>query len=928
MIGCRRSFGARIVYPVLALSFLLPRVLGAQETGRIVGRVLDAGTGEGLSGVVVRLAGADHGVLSGVGGRYVLVSVPAGVIALHFESLGYAAKTITQIAVPADGTVEQDVTLEETAVALDAIEVSAAAERGSVARALDEQRTSAAIVNAVSAEQIRRSPDSDAAAAIQRVSGVTVQDGKYVHVRGLGERYTTTSLNGARIPSPEPERRIVPLDLFPSALLETITTSKTFTPDQPGDFTGAQVDIRTREFAAGARSSWSLGIGYNDGVTGRSAVAAPTAGMEWLAFGGSERRLPAEVRAAGSFDPPPSQAEMNRMVGAFRNAWSARQATAAPNVSAALSTGGAAAFGGHDVAYLATGTYARNQEIRADEVRSLALAGPDGTTAEIDRYRGSTGRSTVLWGGLLNLSTLLGERSRIALSSTYNRTADNEARVETGTSENHGELPLRVERLRFVERSVLSSRLAGQHEIGSRQRLDWALSASAVDRNEPDRSEIVYAIHNDPATGERLPPAWFSASNEGAVRTFGALAENTLEASADYRIELGSAGSQHALKLGALVRLTDRDADNRALSISAGRLSAGDRQRPPEEIFDGRFSSPGDDVFTVTPLGQGGAYGARDRLGAAFAMVDVALSDRLRWIAGARIEHSAVEVTAEPTIGAPLVSDETYTDVLPALSVNVQLGHDQYLRFSATRTLSRPEYRELAGVQYREVLGGDNVLGNPDLRRALIGNADVRWEWYPAAGEVLAVSAFAKRFSDPIERVYLATSGTRVITFLNAEGANTVGIELEARKRLGPFARILEPWTIFANATLMRSTIRIGEGQASVTSEERTMVGQAPYVVNAGLTYASGSGATSATVLYNVIGRRIVSAAEAPLPDVYEQPRHVLDLAFRFPLTAALSARIDAKNLLDDPFEVTQGAALREFYRAGRVFSVGLSLTR
>jgi TonB-dependent receptor len=231
-----------------------------------------------------------------------------------------------------------------------------------------------------------------------------------------------------------------------------------------------------------------------------------------------------------------------------------------------------------------------------------------------------------------------------------------------------------------------------------------------------------------------------------------------------------------------------------------------------------------------------------------------------------------------------------YLDVLPSAALNYQLTAQQNLRLSGSQTLSRPEYRELAQVQYRDVIGAENVLGNPGLKRTLIQNADVRWEWYPNAGEVLSVGAFYKRFDNPIERVFLATSGTRIVTFLNAEGADNVGLELEARKGLGFLAPALEPFSVSSNVTVMRSEIRLSDTTRAV-DESRAMVGQAPYVVNAGLTYAPGStGRLSATVLYNRVGRRIVSASQFPLPVTYEQPRDVIDLSLRFPILAGVSA--------------------------------------
>lgn len=900
--------------------------LAAQQTGRIVGRVIDTQTGAGMNGVIVQIVGTEIGVLSGVDGRYMIPSVPAGSVSLQVQSLGYGAKTVTDVVVPAGETVEQNVTLEAQAVALDAIEVRAAAERGSVNRALDQQRTATNIVSSITAEQISRSPDGDAAAAMQRVSGVTVQDGKFVHVRGLGERYTTTSLNGARIPSPEPERKTVPLDLFPSGLLQSITTSKTFTADQPGDFSGGQVNIETREFPAQRQVTFSMGSGYNSRATGKSLPAAPTVGPEWLAFAGGERRLPGMVEQAGLFEPPPPQSDLNQIINSFRNVWSPDTRNGGANGSFGVSIGGTDPLLGRDVSYLGSLTYSRSQEVRANHLRAQAQPDGSGGTSEINRYDGTTGIVGVLWGGLLQASSLLSPSSRLVLNATYNRTSDNEARVESGFSENFA-VPLDIRRLRFVERSVYSSQLKGEHEVSRRHRFDWLATASGVRRNEPDRSEFVYFRPIDPVTNQELPAEWLSASNEGAVRTFGKLTEWSGEAGANYRIGFGEEGRGNALKFGALFRFTDRDATSRVYSISAN-LPATERRLGPEEIFDGRHTEASDNAMRVTPLFQGGSYAAEDVLGAGYGMVELGLSNRVRLIGGARFESSTLHLDAQPTTGRLVVKDTTYNDILPSLSLNMQLKENMNLRLSGSQTLARPEYREVANILYREVIDTENVIGNPDLGRTLIRNADLRWEWYPSPGEALSIALFAKDFKDPIERVFRSTSGTLLATFVNADGASNYGVELEMRKRLGTLTSALEPWTVFANATLMESEIQIAEGAVSRTNANRAMVGQAPYVVNAGLTYATGSNATSATLLYNVVGRRIVTAAEVPLPDVYELPRNVLDLSLRAALTSAISAKLDLKNLLDEPFEHRQGSVTRESYRLGRVVALGLSWRR
>ena len=773
------------------------------------------------------------------------------------------------------------------------------------------------------AAAIARSPDSDAAQAVQRVSGVTVQEGKYVFVRGLGERYTTTSLNGARIPSPEPERKVVPLDLFPSALLQSITTAKTFTPDLPGDFSGAQVNITTREFPASRQLVYSTSFGVNTAAVGRDVLAAPASGLDWLAFGEFDRDLPFVVDYVSGLSNPP-RSRVNQAIDAFRNAWSPESRSGSPNYSTGLSIGGTDPVFGQRIGYLASATYSVSQEVRTDEMRAYADPVGGGDVREIDRFDGSTGRSSVLWGGMLNLSSLVGSSSRLSLNNTYSRSADNEARREVGSIDLKGG-DFRIDRLRYVERSIRSSQLAGEHELSPRHRIDWSATSSGVTRDEPDRSDIVYAI---PFDGDRTP-VWFSGDPEGAIRLFGGLDETSWEGGLNYRLTLGSFERPQVLKVGVLGRTTDRTADNRSFSITSSVLTAEERAMSPEQIFDGRYTDSGESVFTLTPYNAGGSYAADDRLAAGYSMVELSLADRLQLVGGARVERSNVVVDAVSTIGEAVRSDRTYTDVLPSLALNVRLTPMQNLRVSASRTLSRPEYRELAGIQFRDVIGGEVVQGNPLLERTLIQNADVRYEWYPNPGEILSIGVFAKRFDAPIERVYLSQSGSRVVRYVNADEATNYGLEVEVRKDLGALADRLAPFAGFVNATLMRSDVSIGAirigGVDVPVNDARAMVGQAPYVVNAGLTYTSSGGGTSATVLYNVVGERVVNAAEAGLPDVVERPRHAFDLSVRLPLFEAVSAKLDAKNLLDAPYEVRQGSVTRERYRTGRVLSVGLT---
>lgn len=922
----RTALRSLIVAAAAASVILAAPAQAAQEPGRIIGRVLDAQSGLGLSDVGIQVVGTTLGSMTDADGRYTIANVPAGTVTIQVRRIGYAPKTVTGIMLSTGSTLEQNVALEAATIQLQTQVVTAAAERGTVNEALDQQRNAQGVVSSVTAEQIARSPDSDAAGAVQRVSGVTVQDGKHVFVRGLGERYTTTSLNGVRIPSPDPERKVVPLDMFPASLLKAVSTSKTFTPDQPGDFSGAQVDIQTRDFPSERTVTYSSSVGYNSAATGRDVLASPTASSEWFGFASDERVLPGIVRDAGNFTGTYSQPELNQMVGSFRNVWSPREQTGIPNSSFGASIGGNDPLFGQQVGYVGSLTYSANQEVRRDEYKALTDPATGNTAG--NEFRGTTGRTSILWGGLFNVSTFLGDGHLIASNNMLNRTADSEAHQDVGYDENYTrDVFLRRSSLTYVERSVRSNQLSGQHTLAAgRHLLDWSATSSGVTRREPDRSDIVYASGIDVATGERLPFAMFMDVEGGVRRTFADLDESAWNLDANYRLAFG-AEMENSVKVGGLFLATTRDADVLQYGIRPGarRLTVEEAAQSPEEIFDGRYTSPTDSLFTIVPSNQGGSYEARDRLGAGYLMMDYGLTSRVRLIAGARAEQSNVEVTTYDFAGNDTLSTADYLDVLPALAMNVRLTERQNLRLSVSQTLARPEYRELSPLRNEGVFLAQAFRGNPGLRRTLIQNADVRWEWYPNAGEVVSVALFAKRFDGPIEQVEVPTSGKSTLTVVNSPGAENYGVELELRKHLGTLSALLQPLTVFTNATLMQSEIRLDE--ASVTNANRPMAGQAPYVVNAGLTWATGSG-FSATALYNVVGERIRTAGSDPYLDTYEQPRHVVDLSLRVPVTSQLGAKLDARNLLDAPYELMQGTVLRERYTAGRVFSVGLTWRR
>jgi TonB-dependent receptor len=464
----------------------------------------------------------------------------------------------------------------------------------------------------------------------------------------------------------------------------------------------------------------------------------------------------------------------------------------------------------------------------------------------------------------------------------------------------------------------------GEHLLGERHVFDWSVNASGVERNEPDRADLIYVAEDD-GFGNMVPGFWWGA-NRSADRTFSSIDEKGYEGALNYRLSIGSVQSPTWLKLGVMGRTVDRDADSRVYNLTTTSLTEAERRAPAEAIFSGFYASQGKLLLNPGPSGR---YTAEDRLVAGYLQADVPVTDRVRILGGARVERSKIDVNtvvfegiSEVVVPAQLED----TDVLPAIGFTYFLTDEHQIRVSASQTLSRPEYRELSPVNFFDIIGGQRLFGNASLQRALIQNYDMRWEWYPRGGEAISAGFFYKRFKNPIERILVqnADGFSPDITFANARGANNYGVELELRKRLDFLSAGLRRLTLFSNFTLMQSEIDVSDqGLSSLTNPKRPMAGQSEYVVNAGLGYGADDGRWNGTLLYNVAGRRLVEAGISPLPDTYEQERHLVDFSIQFPLAGALSGKLDAKNLLDEPVQYFQGPVQRLRYETGRLFAMG-----
>jgi len=919
----------------IASTLATPQGARGQEAGRVVGRVISSQTGQPLSNAQVYVSdvGSEStiGGLTAIDGRYVLRGISAGVHTITAQLIGYSTKTVTDVEVVGGETSVLDITLTEQAIALAAITVTSTAEASSTTALLTERRLSVVVSDAIGAEQISRSPDGDAAAALKRVPGLSVVDGKYAYVRGLGERYSQTTLNGAPLASPEPDKKAIPLDLIPSDLLESIVTSKSYSPDQPGDYAGGLVQLRTRDFPSDMILSVSASGEWNSAASFQDGLGYAGGGTDFLGFDDGTRgvpsMIPTNVRVS---DANFSEQQLQEMGRAFRGDWGPTTRKLPMNGSLGLSFGDDYDIGANQRAgFIASAHYSSSQSVRTDVVeRVLTAAGAAQPEAD---YVGAQTDHAVSIGGLLNLTYQPSTTDQIKLATVYNHASNDISRVYNGFNLDSN-TNLWNSRIQFLEQTLLNAQLDGEHLLGflGDATATWRGAYTRASRYEPSTREALYRE----TAGDFL---WDDFIQSGSV-FHQDMVDDGFNGGGSLRIPLGSS----SVGFGGSFESKDRSAYTRRFRfrpLPGGLVDSEVRTLSPNDLFGvpGTYIDPTgfelqESTFTTDN------YDASQDIQAGYVMADVQLTDALRVSGGARVEHSRQTVNPVDIFQTGFLSDATAdlesTDILPAINATLALSDVVNLRASGSQTLARPELRELAPFKFADYAGGYLVVGNPSLQGTSITNADLRLEWFRTPRSVLAASGFYKDFDAPIE-VAVLPSTELIKTWVNASGGRNYGVELEARSPLDFISEGLSSFVLNGNLTLVKSAMSTGGSidvylesagatQIELQPRERTLQGQSPYVVNLGLTWAPDGG-PSASLLFNRFGERIDAIGALSLPDIYESARNQLDVVVEWPLMSGWKAKASASRLMGNVVQFTQGGDLIRSYDMGRTVSFGMS---
>lgn len=852
------------------------------QNGTLAGKIVEGKTNAPMAGVTVTVA-ADKRKATDLEGRYVF-NLPAGTYTVSFASVGYKTKTLNDVVVKANGTEELNIVMEQQAQEMAGVVVTASSRRESVAAILTLQKNNAAISDGISIEAIRKSPDRNIGEVLKRVSGTSIQDDKFVVVRGLSDRYNVALINGALLPSTEPDRRAFSFDIVPSNLIDNILINKTASPDLPGDFSGGIVQVMTKDIPFRSFLNVQVGGSYNSISTGKRFDIGLMENTDYFGFDNGTRALPGKFPSRRRYLSYNADADPNRRIAAsrlMRNNYGSRyDGNALPGLNFQANWGGRKEMGnGGTLGAVLALIYRNSQSIQFNERRDYQT--PD--KAELTpgnlffNYRDTQYSFNTNIGVLANFAYKKGN-TKIVLKNIVNRLFENNNLVRSGINYDNQQV-VDANAAIAVVKSLVSSQLEGEHLLSDRNdRLRWNVNYGLTARNQPDYRVLPYAKSLSEENNKAEP---MKIVLRDTYRFWSELLENAFGANVNYSLPVTFGGQKQTFKAGAFAQYKVRDFSTRIFRYeqASSTLNPALPSLPATKIFnDGNIYREGFVLGEIT--NNTDKYDATSGLYAGYAMIDGRIGEKLRAVYGVRVENFNFNVNTADFSGQAITVNRNYLDVLPSLNLTYNLTQKSNLRFSASRTVSRPEFREVANFAYFDFVRNAQLKGNTDLKRSQNTNVDLRFETYAQAGEVISGSLFYKHFKNPIEQVVVngSTPSNLLLSYTNPDAATTYGVEVEVRKNLGFVgAAWMEDLMFNLNAAYMKSKVDFNETSNPFDSN-RPLQGLSPWLFNAGLQYALPENKVTFSALVNRIGERIAAVGFQGYPDIYENGRTVLDV--------------------------------------------------
>lgn len=950
------------------LVVILTAVFGfaVAQRGTIRGTVIDDGTGEPMLAVTVVVKGTTTGAVTDFDGKFE-INLEPGTYDIQASFISYQTVTISGVAVKADEvTVIDQIRLSEAVAQLEEVVVTAEVIRTNEAALLTVKRRSANLMDGISAANFRKIGDSDAAQAVKRVTGVSVEGGKYVYVRGLGDRYTKTMLNAVDIPGLDPDRNSLQIDIFPTNLIDNMIVLKTALAELPADFTGGVVNIETKDFPEEKIVDVSFGMSFNPSMhLNNDFLNYEGSGTDWLGFDDGLRDLPANAR--GNIPQPglSSDQEVFDFNNSFNPVLGAASETSLMDYNLGVTVGNQLSLNDtKKIGYILSATYKSTYEHFDDRLfgeYQIPASADDFELVTATLREGVESKRNVLLGGLAGVAlktpnnkyklTAMRLQNGESTAAQFNIIDDPEDRA-TGKSG----FTASSDVLTYSERSITNFLLNGRHHFDDKWLvIDWRVSPTISTLDDPDIREAAFSIEQ----GEPV----ISAGQAGVpFRSWRFLDEFNIASKVDLTFNLSAFNRDAKFKTGLSHVYKERDYELLDFPLAFfGRQP--DFTGDPNEILidENLYPNEGNAYFTDGNLEPNpNAYEANLTNMAGYLSAEVSPIEQLKAVVGLRVENHVQRHTgrdqdfAEDGVGGNNLDNEKVIDAFdffPSANLIYALNDEQNLRISYSRTIARPSFKEASFAQILDPISDRIFNGglfeyedwDGNLRSTYINNFDLRWELFMKRNQLLSASVFFKTFQDPIELVRIvAAQTTNEFQPRNVGEGRIYGVELEFRKALDFISPTLSNFSVNGNVTFTESTLDMSptefnarerfEKEGENVDDSREMAGQAPYVINAGITYENFETSLDAGLFYNVQGETLVVVGSSLFPDVFTEPFHSLNfnLNKRFGVEDQVAVNVSINNILNDVREqFFQNFRAEDQYfdrrSPGTSFGVGLS---
>ena len=917
-----------------------------QERGEgvLLGRVVSSEDGTPVANARIFVSGTPVEARTDDDGRY-RIELATGDYSISVLQSDFATRTVENVPVRRAEETRRDFELPPAGLELAEYVVVEPFIEGSLSSVAALRRDSTAVTDVLSAEQMSRAGDSDAGSALKRVTGLTLVDGQYIYVRGLGERYSSVLLNGANLPSPDPTRRVIPMDLFPTSIISQIVIQKTADASMPAEFGGGTVQLSTVGYPEEPTLSIGLSTGFNTESADKTGLTYPGGGRDWTGYDDGTRDVPpllAErigddqfLRPANVFNPEGVSPEELELIGeelAGTSSYEVQETSLPLDRGLSLSAGNSFQIGEQiRTGFIVAMRYSDQWRLRKEQ-RDSFRASDTGLQPRDSQALETTFRNIDL-SSFINAGIEFGDWTRLGLNLMLLRQSEDETRISEGEQDSQ-----KLQRfvLEWTENELQSQQLFGTHKLPWGLGVDWQYTQGDAGRTDPNRREWRRDDDNDDGTFR------FSRRADANSQSWNEVADDLTNWSVDLNQALPEWGPvQFNLKAG--INQTERERRSSIRSFSfIGTIPVELGVLPQEEILNPDLIDPRGLRLRegTTPTDN---YTAEQSLEAFYGLLEFNLLDRLSLLAGLRVEDNFQEVvssnltdpTAPPTVG---LIDET--DNLWSGALTWQILSDLQLRLGYSETLSRPDFREISPSPFTDPLIDLRTVGNPDLVVAEIENLDGRLEYYFNEVDSISFAYFKKELTNPIERIASSGGSGTIITLQNALGADVEGWEVDVYRGLGfvnewrwldrlrmDWLREvgLENYYFAANYADISTEVRIDPTASNSTNPDRALQGASPWVVNLQIGYDSPSERFEWTLAYNEFGERISRAGTLGQPDIFEEPFAQLDFNWKFRFRDHWTLGLSAENLLDPDVQFTQGEETTRLFKRGRKFGLSLS---